>query len=85
VTTPINPIKSHLRRAPYRAAPAAIPLDGFLRLPQVLAIVPVSRSTWLAGIKSGRFPTPVRLGARCVAWRAADIRRLIESLDSGAE
>lgn len=50
------------------------------RLPTVLAHVPVSRSGWWAGVKSGRYPQPVRLSARCVAWRASDVRSLIESL-----
>jgi len=50
------------------------------RLPTVLEHVPVSRSGWWAGVKSGRFPQPVRISTRCVAWRAADIRALVESL-----
>lgn len=50
------------------------------RLPTVLAHVPISRSGWWAGVKSGRYPQPVRLSARCVAWRASDIRALVQSL-----
>lgn len=50
------------------------------RLPTVLRHVPVSRSGWWAGVRDGRYPQPVRLSARCVAWRASDIRDLIESL-----
>ena len=50
------------------------------RLPTVLAHYPVSRAHWLAGVRDGRFPVPVRLSARCVAWRASDIRILISSL-----
>jgi prophage regulatory protein len=49
------------------------------RLPTVLAHVPVSRSGWWAGVKAGRYPAPVRLSTRCVAWRAADIRSLVQS------
>lgn len=49
------------------------------RLPTVLAHVPVSRSGWWQGVKDGRYPQPVRLSARCVAWRSSDIRSLIES------
>ncbi len=51
--------------------------DSLLRLPEVLALVPVSRATWYAGVKSGRYPRPVSLGPRCVAWRASDIQRLV--------
>lgn len=50
------------------------------RLPTVLQHVPVSRSGWWAGVKSGRYPAPIKLSPRCVAWRASDIRKLINSL-----
>jgi predicted DNA-binding transcriptional regulator AlpA len=52
------------------------------RLPQVLKVIPVSRSTWWAGCKSGRFPAPVKLGPRTTAWRAAEIRHLIATFSS---
>lgn len=54
-----------------------LPETGFLRLSGVLALIPVSKSTWWAGVKSGRFPKPVKLGKRITAWRAEDIRALI--------
>ncbi|MFD0465028.1 helix-turn-helix transcriptional regulator [Microvirga aerilata] len=40
--------------------------------------MPVSKSSWWAGIKTGRFPKPVKLGPRTTAWRIEDIRVLIE-------
>jgi predicted DNA-binding transcriptional regulator AlpA len=59
--------------------------NALLRLPQVLALVPVSRSTWWAGCKSGRFPKPVKLGPRTTAWRASDIAALLESITEKKE
>lgn len=53
------------------------PNDSLLRLDEVLAILPVSRSSWYAGMKSGLYPAPVRVGARRVAWRTSDIVKLI--------
>lgn len=50
------------------------------RLPTVLQHVPISRSGWWAGVKAGRYPAPVRLSTRCVAWKSEDIRALINSL-----
>lgn len=50
------------------------------KLPTVLCKFPVSRSHWLAGVKAGRYPAPVRLSARSVAWRAAQVQCLIDSL-----
>lgn len=57
--------------------------SGFLRLKAIIGpdgLIPVSRSSWWAGIKSGRFPKPVKLGPRTTAWRAEDIANLIEAL-----
>ncbi|MCG7399705.1 helix-turn-helix transcriptional regulator [Caballeronia zhejiangensis] len=51
--------------------------DSLLRLPEVLALIPVSRATWYAGVKEGRYPPPVSLGPRCVAWRASEIQQLV--------
>lgn len=66
-----------------------LPSEGFVRLNQILgnknlippiaALIPVGRTTWWAGVKSGRFPQPVKLGPRTTAWRVKDIRKLIES------
>ncbi len=56
-----------------------LPETGFVRLSTLLQLIPVSKSTWWAGVKSGRYPQPVRtLGARITAWRAEDIRALIK-------
>jgi len=51
---------------------------GFMRLPDVLKVFPVSKSTWWAGVKSGIYPKPVKLGVKMTAWRVEDIRELIE-------
>jgi prophage regulatory protein len=54
--------------------------NPFLRLPQVLAIIPVSRSTWWAGVRRGIYPKPTRLSARTIAWRRTDINALCARL-----
>lgn len=65
-------------------------LLGFLRLRQIVggpstpALIPVSKSTWWAGVASGKFPQPLRLG-RCTMWRAADIERLLESIGGSSD
>ena len=55
-----------------------LPESGFVRLPQILAVIPVGRTTWWAGVKAGRYPRPVKLSPGVTAWRASDIRALIE-------
>lgn len=58
-----------------------IPASGFVRLPDVLKVFPVSKSKWWTGVKDGIYPKPVKLGARISAWRVEDIRSLIESME----
>ena len=61
--------------------PQRLPETGFLRVAQIVAPkgpIPVSKSTWWAGVKSGRYPQPVKLGPRITAWRVEDIRALIK-------
>ncbi len=61
--------------------PVQLPSTGFVRLTAILAPkgpIPVARSTWWAGVKSGRFPKPVKLGPRTTVWKVEDIRDLID-------
>lgn len=54
---------------------------GLLRLRDIIkpsGLIPISASSWWAGVKSGRFPAPVKLGPRITAWKSEDIRKLIE-------
>lgn len=51
---------------------ATIPETGFVRIQQILDVFPVSRSAWWAGVKSGKYPKPVKLGPNTTAWRAED-------------
>ena len=62
--------------------------SALLRLPQVVGdqkrgiapLVPVSRSTWWQWVRDGKAPKPVRIGPRCVAWRASEIRVFLDGL-----
>jgi len=60
--------------------PYQLPEIGFMKLPQVLQVIPVSRSTFLNKIKSGEFPQAIKLSERSVAWRVSDIKALCERL-----
>jgi prophage regulatory protein len=51
--------------------------EAVIRKPDVLRLFPVSNSTWDTGVKSGRYPAPVRLSPRGVGWRLKDILALI--------
>ena len=61
--------------------PESTPHIGYMRLNEVLRLIPVSRATWYRGVKKGHFPKPVKLGSNTPGWRAADIVALCEHLD----
>ena len=54
--------------------------NKLLRINQVLALVPVGRSSWWEGCRTGRYPKPIKLGPRTTVWRAEDIAAFIENL-----
>ena len=63
---------------------STIPFDSLpdcavIRLPIVLAVTGYSRMTWLNGVDAGKFPQPVQIGPRSIAWRVGDIRALLTS------
>lgn len=68
-----------------------LPATGYLRMHQIIgcarrkipALIPVSRSTWWAGVKSGRFPKPVKISPRCTAWQVKDIHSLMDHFNGG--
>ncbi|HEC15737.1 MAG TPA: AlpA family phage regulatory protein [Sedimenticola sp.] len=62
------------------STPCTLPDTGFLRIHQVLRFIPVGKSTWWLGVRSGRYPAPIKLGPRTTVWRAEDIRELIERI-----
>ena len=57
-----------------------LPLTGFCKVPQILAVIPIGRSTWWHWVKDGKAPAPVKLGANTTVWRAEDIHALIKKL-----
>lgn len=55
----------------------SLPETGFLRQRQVLAFVPISKSTLWRRVQARSFPQPVKLSAGITAWRAEDLRSWI--------
>lgn len=65
-----------------------LPSKGYVRLKVIvgdrrtgtLGVLPIGATTWWNGVKSGRFPQPVKIGPRITAWRVEDIRDLLDRL-----
>jgi predicted DNA-binding transcriptional regulator AlpA len=69
----------------------SLPSTGFLRLKQIIGdkkrgippIFPIGAATWWNGVKSGKFPQPVKpFGPKCTCWKVEDILALIASSDA---
>jgi predicted DNA-binding transcriptional regulator AlpA len=69
-----------------------LPETGFLRIWHIVgnkktnipALIPISRTSFLNGVKSGKYPKPVKLGERTTAWKVEDIRNLIISINQSS-
>lgn len=57
-----------------------LPEIGFIKIKDVLKLIPMSKTMFWENINKGRFPRPIKLGMRASAWRVEDIRNLIEDL-----
>lgn len=61
----------------------------YLRLPQIIGdrkrdvkpLIPVSAATWWRGCAKGIYPQPIKISARCTAWRAEEVMALAAKLD----
>ena len=62
-----------------------LPEEGFVRLRQVLQVIPVGKTSFYAGMKANPplYPKPVKIGPRTVAWRVTDIRKTLDRLGAG--
>ena len=54
----------------------------YLRLKNVLEILPVSKSSIWQWVKDGKFPAPTRLSQRCSVWDARVIEQFVKSYES---
>lgn len=67
-----------------------LPQTGYVRIWQIIGdkkaeppippIIPISKSSWWSGVKSGKYPKPIKLGLKITAWKAEDIHQLIHTL-----
>jgi prophage regulatory protein len=39
--------------------------------------LPISKSSWWAGVAEGKYPPPIKLGARTTCWRESDVLALV--------
>lgn len=58
----------------------ALPDSSMLAIDEVLALVGISRSTWYAGIKAGRYPPSIPIGPASPRWALGEIRKVTSGI-----
>lgn len=72
--------KTETKKTATTTLPESLAMNELLRLPAVLSVVKIPKSSWWRGVKEERFPKPIKLGPRTSAWLASDIKALIDRL-----
>ncbi|RQN40816.1 helix-turn-helix transcriptional regulator [Paraburkholderia tropica] len=72
-------------KAPTNQAFSLATADRIIRLPELLAILQISRTTAYAWQKAGRLPRSVALGPRARGWKLSDVARFLASLGTEAQ
>lgn len=81
VTQATETRKKPRKKVTYKPAP--LPDEGFVRLPSVLSVLGISRTSFYQGIKSGKYPSGQLLTERCRVWPVSEIRELLAKLEIG--
>ena len=56
--------------------------EGKPPIPAIPPIIPVSKSSWWAGVKAKKYPKPVKLGPNTTVWNVQDIRELVKKFST---
>lgn len=62
---------------------ANLPATGFIRLAQLVLLIPLGKSSIWRKVKEKRFPKPIKLSENVTAWRCEDIRAWMDAQASG--
>jgi prophage regulatory protein len=54
--------------------------SAYIRLPEILQVLPIGRSTWWQWVANGKAPKGIKLGAKTTAWKSSDIQKLLDDL-----
>jgi len=60
--------------------PIPLPMEGFVRLVTILAVLQISKSSFLNGVKDGRYPPGRLLSPRTRVWHVDEVRSMIDAI-----
>ena len=60
--------------------------ERLLKLPEVLEIVGMKKTKWYDGVKDGKYPKPIRRGAKDSVWPLSAIQKIVsDTIAAGQE
>ena len=71
-------------KLPVRAPAMPTSAQQILRLPNVVALVGLSRTTILRLISLGQFPQPIKLTERSLGWRLSEVEEYLATREKKA-
>lgn len=57
---------------------------GFMRLKQILKILPIGASSFWAGVRAGKYPAPIKLGPGTTVWKREAIFEFVRAVETQA-
>jgi prophage regulatory protein len=76
---------SQKNRQKITSQPAPLPAEGFVRLPSILAVLQISKSSFLNGVKDGRYPAGKLLTPRTRVWDVKEVRSMLDAIKGGSK
>lgn len=74
----------HLRSTHCQMKGSRMTPEKYYRLPELRALVPLSRSSIYEMMSKGKFPKPVKLTSKVVAWKSSDIAAWLAEREQAA-
>jgi prophage regulatory protein len=71
---------NHKTRPKITYQPIPLPAEGFVRLPSILAVLQISKSSFMNGVKEGRYPAGQLLTPRTRVWDVKEVRSMLETI-----
>jgi len=68
-----------------KTPPATLPESGYIRVNELIKLIPFSASTVWRKAKSGSFPKPIKLSEQITAWRCEDVRAWMENTEAASK
>ena len=82
-------VETKLKYALANLEQPSVDTRGFYRVMEIVRhpknpnpLLPISRASFLAKVKTGEYPQPVKIGPKTTAWKKEDIAKLIKYFES---